>query len=397
MNILDLLVEDRIKVVKVASTSGGEYASACPDCGGEDRFRCWPSQGDTGRYWCRGCGKSGDAIQYLRDFRGLGFVDACQYLSIEPRLKRHALSWTNQADDWQAKDTTGPAGDKWLYNAKRLLKRAVDYLWSTAGERHRQWLHNERFLLDDTIKQFQLGWIPANVYHDREVWGLDTELKDDGTPKKIMIPSGLLIPMFHGDTLHRLKIRRDDPGEYGRYYIIKGSGGGTFEHGQQSAVIIVESELDAMLLFQEVGDLVSVVALGAAQNKPDRQTTDRLTRADCILVSLDVDEAGGRQSWQWWIERFRNAKRWPTIKGKDPTEARAGGLDLRKWILAGLPPVYRLDNHDPKQQLDMSSLTRDEREQWEERAARMEYDGGLSREDAERQALDLILQQRAQQ
>jgi len=48
MTILDLLEQDGIEPKKVASTHGGEYSSSCPLCGGEDRFRYWPEQGDGG-------------------------------------------------------------------------------------------------------------------------------------------------------------------------------------------------------------------------------------------------------------------------------------------------------------------------------------------------------------
>lgn len=65
---------------RVASTSGGEYAGACPWCGGKDRFRVWPEQG---RWWCRQCGRKGDAIQYLRERSGLSFVEAKRVLGLD--------------------------------------------------------------------------------------------------------------------------------------------------------------------------------------------------------------------------------------------------------------------------------------------------------------------------
>lgn len=43
---------------------------------------------------------------------------------------------------------------------------------------------------------------------------------------------------------------------------------------------------------------------------------------------------------------------------------------------------------------ELSQLTEDELELWEERAAIMEYDGGLSREEAEREAFDDIVMRR---
>ncbi|WP_342452329.1 primase-helicase zinc-binding domain-containing protein [Desulfovibrio desulfuricans] len=41
-----------------------EFAGPCPECGGEDRFIVWPDKPNGGGYWCRGCGRQGDAIQY---------------------------------------------------------------------------------------------------------------------------------------------------------------------------------------------------------------------------------------------------------------------------------------------------------------------------------------------
>jgi hypothetical protein len=61
--------------------------------------------------------------------------------------------------------------------------------------------------------------------------------------------------------------------------------------------------------------------------------TKRLQNARLILISLDKDQAGGKVSWEWWSKYFRNAKRWPTIEGKDPCEAFQNGLDIKKKIM----------------------------------------------------------------
>ena len=74
LSILELAGQD-IELTRVAATNGGEYAGPCPNCGGHDRFRVWQ---ETGRYWCRQCARSGDCIQYLRDFRGCSFRDAAR-------------------------------------------------------------------------------------------------------------------------------------------------------------------------------------------------------------------------------------------------------------------------------------------------------------------------------
>ncbi len=68
--LLNLLAQDNI-IPKQATAN--EYHSSCPGCGGKDRFCVFL---DSGRYWCRQCGKQGDTIQYLRNFRGMSFQEA---------------------------------------------------------------------------------------------------------------------------------------------------------------------------------------------------------------------------------------------------------------------------------------------------------------------------------
>lgn len=100
---------------------------------------------------------------------------------------------------------------------------------------------------------------------------------------------------------------------------------------------MVESELDGLLISQEAGDMVGVIAMGSAQIRPDQRTDKVLREADLILVALDSDQAGGKEAWGFWKNTYRNARRWPVPIGKDPTEAAQMGLDLRVWVKAGLP------------------------------------------------------------
>lgn len=148
----------------------------------------------------------------------------------------------------------------------------------------------------------------------------------------------MVIPHVVGGAVHRLRIRRDDPGDGSRYVIVSGSSSEPMAWGQdKGAAVIVESELDGMLLNQEAGDLAGVVAMGSAQAKPDRITHEAMAAVAVILVSLDADNAGAKASWQFWPETYgTRAKRWPCVNGKDPSEARANGLDLREWVVAGI-------------------------------------------------------------
>lgn len=81
-NVLTLAEQD-LSLKRTSMSNGGEWHSRCLGCGGTDRFCVWPSGGNDGRYWCRQCGRKGDAIQYLRDFRGLSFLEAKRALGLE--------------------------------------------------------------------------------------------------------------------------------------------------------------------------------------------------------------------------------------------------------------------------------------------------------------------------
>ena len=329
MNLIELIQTDGGKLKKVSTTSGGEYCGPCPFCGGVDRFRVWPGES---RYWCRQCGKAGDSIQYLRAFRGLSFLEACEYLGHDPRPRKET-----PATSWAPKEANTP-GALWQAQAKSFLDEAIDTLWTPQGEAMRLWLRGEKGLQDATIKGACLGLNLADKSESRQSWGLDPILKDDETAKKQWLPAGLVIPLISKGDVIRLRIRRDNPGDGARYVILSGSCSAPFIIGQdKGAVVIVESELDGLLLSQEAGDLCAVIALGTATAKPDIEAHDFLKSMPIILISLDTDKAGANASWHFWPETYgAKAKRWPTIKGKDASEARANGLDLRAWVIAGL-------------------------------------------------------------
>jgi len=70
--------------------------------------------------------------------------------------------------------------------------------------------------------------------------------------------------------------------------------------------------------------------------KPNAEICHLLQKAKKFLISLDNDEAGAKASWQWWMNIFPNAIRWPVFKGKDHTEAYLNGLNLKDWVKVGI-------------------------------------------------------------
>ena len=343
MNILDLLQADGFPTKRVASTHGGEWHGPCPFCGGKDRFLLWPEQGEGGRFRCRQCSVGGDLIQYLRDVRKMNFREACKYIGKEIGSFGPSLIGRRKTrPNWTPRETAPPT-DVWQVRARRLVEASEHdlFLPYPFAQKMLGWLKEGRGLSEETIKKYRLGLIYIDRWDSHERWGLDPVLKEDGSPKKIWMPRGLTIPLCQDGNIFRIRIRRPkidlksegDP----RYYLLRGSDTRAMVLGQnQDTLVVVESELDAILLFQEAGDLIGVISLGNAQARPDVKAMESLGHSKLILVALDGDDAGAKEAWGWWLNHFPQARRWPPIEGKDPGDMVVAGIDLRVWIKAGV-------------------------------------------------------------
>ena len=338
MNVLDLALK-RVKIRKVSGTNGGEWQGPCPECGGVDRFHVWPVQNEgQGAYWCRGCGKNGDAIQFLRDFERMSFQDACAYLNVPlPDYRDHAPRHTKP--EFHPVSHALPA-DLWQEKADRFIAWSQDSLMKNTEVL--SWLSG-RGITIETAVNFRLGWNAGengkDLYRPRKAWGLPDILKDDGRPKSLWLPVGLVIPYIVDRVVYRVRIRRPE-GEP-RYYVLPGSSMSTMLIGpERRAFVIVESELDAIAV-AAASALAGAVAVGSSSAKPDAEASAILKKSLQILNALDFDTAGANAA-TWWPENFSRCDRWPVPKGKDPGEAFQLGIDLGKWVMAGLPPALTM-------------------------------------------------------
>ena len=321
-SILDLLHEDGIVTKRVASTKGGEYKSPCPVCGGKDRFTAWPDPPDKYCWFCRQCNKGGDIIEYFRHVRGFSYKGARELLGYEPAKSRS----TSRGRPWKLWTPyfLKPPPEKWQAQALRLTESAQRTLWSAIGEETQAWLTAERGLSETTIKNFRLGLINNKGWGDTRNWGLPDEYTERGWRKRLCIPAGLLIPYFPSGRFQRVRIRKKEQemGNDGpRYQNLKGSNNSPMLlKSDTSNVLVVESDLDAMLLYQEACDLVRIVSLGSANDRPDHLAHSVLLNAEVILVALDADNRGATNAWHWWPKHYSKVRRWPPVDGKDPCE-----------------------------------------------------------------------------
>lgn len=369
MNIVDLYTDD---VGEPRRAGPREFQGPCPSCGGNDRFCLYPEQGEgmaqgMGTYHCghgkggNGCGNGGDAIQYLIDFRGMVFKDACGYLGIEVKGVSSAMSY---------RAPTAPKNN----SRKIFIPAEISYpnhvedpkLWRKKGmefvERCHQALLERQKTIDYlagrgismiSIKKHKLGFHAGqerkgqsyqSSFRPWPAWGMRDEKKENGRGRMLMLPAGLVIPYVVNGMLHRLNIRllRPDPqNPKKKYHYVVGSMRDVWlSNPSAKAFVISEAELDCMAVDEAAGDIVGTIGVGSTGVKPEKRAAESLSRSLCILDGLDYDHAGA-MAGAWWRDTYPQSRRWPVPEGKDPGEAFAAGVDLRMWILAGLPPVFQ--------------------------------------------------------
>ena len=340
MNVLDLAQEIGLQPKKASLTNGGEYKSSCPKCqAGKDRFCIWPNRDVNGRYWCRQCNCRGDAIQFCRDFLGLSYGEACHKLQMTPR---HNSAPKKGYCPFRKKkfipSIAQPTSEVWKMKAAQFIADAHKQLLATHDAL--QLVYRRGFTLE-TIKQFQLGWNPEDIFDSRLDWGLPSEINDKGKERKQWLPKGIVIPGFVTGEPVQLKIRRtgwtlDD--DLPKYVEVSGGSQRPFVFGDLTKpVIIMESELDGILVQQFAQDLCCCLALGGVVKRPDLAIHELLSRAPLILLSLDFDEAG-KKHHSFWMSIYPNLKPWPASVGKSPGDSYLLGIDLFSWVKAGLSP-----------------------------------------------------------
>lgn len=335
MNVIDLLEQIGIQPKRVASCKGGEYHSRCPasGCEGKDRFCVWPKEGVDGRYWCRQCLCSGDAIQFCREFMGMDFPSACAKVGRQAThsTKRFAI----RSKETFAPKLSLPPSEQWRQIAFNFVQHSHQYLLN-----HPYLLNQDksRGLTEKSILNFQLGWNPIDIFEPRQLWGLP-DMSSEGGSHLLCLPQGIVIPSFSEGILSKVKIRRHNwspEDKYPKYHIIAGGTNIPAVYGDiNKPAVLVEAELDAMLVQELAGDRCCSIALGGVSVRPDIVVDRILQQTSLILYALDFDEPG-KKAFLFWKSTYAHVKPWPVPKGKSPCDAYDLGVDLRKWIGAGL-------------------------------------------------------------
>lgn len=350
-NSIDLSGVDLLRVIagdaalrRVANTQkdGPEYAGSCPFCGGTDRFRVWPNhRTGRGRWRCMGyragragCGRGGDAIDYLQLRFNLSFKEALSHLGLVSAQKDFPTPGQPRqtvAIPGPHTASAEPPGDTWQARARRVLPEFTAALWSPDGERALRWLR-DRMLSDETIRDACLGYNPADHWESWDTWGLEPRSGKRG----IWLPRGIAIPWQIGDDVWRLSIRRPVTGKDRgpKYLSIAGSGNGLYNAADLNPhrpAQILEGELDTLTVKQLAADLVVPVATGATSGSRRLQWIARLAICPLVLVSFDAEQDKGDKASLYWLDVLANAIRWRPY-WEDVNAMAQAGMDVRLWV-----------------------------------------------------------------
>lgn len=319
-NLLQVIGGD---LKRVAGTSGGEWAGACPFCDGRDRFRVQPHAEGGGRWLCRHCtnAKWGDVIAFVMRSSGLDFRAACAALAggnlptretaVFPPPPNPTLAW--------------PPAEDWQMTALTAVGECIETLRTGAGKAAQVWryLRQNRGLSKATIEAASIGYNPTGRKIGGEYW----------------LEEGIVIPCYAAGALWSVNVRTPKAAQQRRrpkYQAMSGSVKGALFGADGLAMaqtaVVCEGEFDALLLSQYVPEGVAAVTMGSATTGPGLQWRRYFFHCDRVFLVMDDDEAGatGLAKWQ---EQLPAARLMPPLPaGKDITEAWAAGVDLAAWV-----------------------------------------------------------------
>jgi hypothetical protein len=160
-----------------------------------------------------------------------------------------------------------------------------------------------------------LGYVPLKdgrwYTGEFEKWGINPDqLREDQRAKGgVRVPDGILIPWTEGNAVWKLCLKR--PGHHMSYGQVMGSSdGGLYNIDTVTAeqpAMMVESELCALSVYQEAGDIINVAATGSSSKGQGRASDMGI--ASYVLQSFDADSAGDDAA-EFWLKKLPQIIRW---------------------------------------------------------------------------------------
>ena len=261
-------------------------------------------------YHCFGCGAHGDAIGFVMQSQGAGFMEAVEQLAAEAGLEVPKPSPEAAEADRRKHDLASVLAEAQASFQRRLFlpegREALDYL-------------RGRGLTDATIRDFCLGWSGEGR------GALTAELQSEGIGQDLLIEAGLLREAEPGGSARELFFHRVMFPIQDRRGRVISFGGRTLGDGQpkylngpetplfskrrtlygldrareaarrRAPLVLVEGYMDVIALHQ-AGVRGAVAPLGTALTEEQFEELWRLTPAP--ILCFDGDAAGARAAFR---------------------------------------------------------------------------------------------------
>ncbi|MEK6772561.1 MAG: DNA primase [Bdellovibrionota bacterium] len=303
-NIVDLISQQT-----QLRSAGGGLMGRCPFPDHKEKTPSFSVSETKQVYHCFGCHKSGNIFSFLRDFQGLSFPEAVEFLADRAGISLPKPTGESvEIDKAMQRRKQLLAANKWalIFFREQLKRQALDH----PVKKYIQ----KRELIPETLETFQMGYAPAD-------WdGLVNFLTSKGVSMEIAEEARLVKARTQGKTgyfdLFRDRLifpilnNQGEPVAFGGRIIESGEPKylnspetpvfvkgkilyGLFQTARyirsEDTVLIVEGYMDLISLYQ-VGIRNVVATMGTALTPEHGRFLKRLTKN--VVVLFDGDSAG---------------------------------------------------------------------------------------------------------
>ncbi len=313
-------------------------------------------------YHCFGCHKSGNIFSFLRDYQGLNFPEAVEYLAHRANLILPSVDAAQSKEEDKAKERR-----KQLFKANKLAANFFNELMKKASDDHTVKKYIEkRGLTPETLEAFQVGYAP------KEWDALTLYLQNNGIPTAVAEEARLLVPRKEGKSGHfdMFRDRLMFPILNSMSEVLA-FGGRIIEQGEpkylnspetpvfikgrvlyglhqtaryirsEDQALIVEGYMDLVSLYQ-AGIRNVAATLGTALTLDHAKILKRLTRN--VLVLFDGDQAGqdaAERSLPLLLQADLYPKGLILPQGMDPDDyVKNYGAEALKVLIAEAPDLF---------------------------------------------------------
>lgn len=329
LNRIDIVdvIEQSIPLKK----SGSNYVACCPFH--NEKTPSFSVNQSKQFYHCFGCGKHGNAINFLIEFSGVSFIDAVENLAAQVGMQvpRNNVASSKVVDRSSSNLTSVVDAQKSIDKKQddQILRCMADQLKVAADYYREQLKHatkaisylKQRGLSGELAARFKIGYAPSGLRNLSQIF-IDY---DQDESENLLLRNGLIIRSSNGKYYDRFRARIIFPIHNQKGQIV-GFGGRVIDAEgepkylnspetplfiksqelynlfsarkairESGRVLVVEGYMDVVMLSQ-YGIDYAVATLGTATTSSHIQKLLRQT--DEIIFSFDGDNAGKKAAWR---------------------------------------------------------------------------------------------------